>query len=56
VDVVATTTVTERLCRLLVDGRLDAQVVHEGTWRGPGPALEALRERRVAGKVVLHVD
>ena len=46
----------ERLCRLVVDGRLRAQVTLEGSWRRPGPALEALVDRRVVGKVVLRVD
>jgi NADPH:quinone reductase-like Zn-dependent oxidoreductase len=45
-----------RLCRLMVDGRLDGQVEFEGSWRQPGPAIEALLGRRVGGKAVLHVD
>jgi NADPH:quinone reductase-like Zn-dependent oxidoreductase len=45
-----------RLCRLVVDGRLDGQVELEGSWRQPAPAIEALLHRRIGGKVVLHVD
>lgn len=45
-----------RLCRLMADGRLDGQVELERSWRDPAPALEALRERRIDGKAVLHVD
>ena len=32
------------------------QIDFEGSWREPGPAIEALLARRVAGKAVLHVD
>jgi NADPH2:quinone reductase len=45
-----------RLCALVVDGRLDAQIEFEGSWREPGPAIEALLHRRIGGKAVLHVD
>lgn len=45
-----------RLCRLVADGRLDGQVKLEGSWRQPGPAIEALLHRRIGGKAVLHVD
>ena len=45
-----------RLAALVAAGELDAQVDLEGSWREPGPAIEALLERRVAGKAVLHVD
>jgi NADPH:quinone reductase-like Zn-dependent oxidoreductase len=45
-----------RLCRLVADGRLDGQVELEGSWRDPGPALDALMARRISGKAVLHVD
>jgi hypothetical protein len=37
-------------------GRLDGQIEYEGSWRDPRPALEALLERRIGGKAVLHVD
>jgi NADPH:quinone reductase-like Zn-dependent oxidoreductase len=45
-----------RLCRLVVDGRLDGQIGYEGSWREPAPAIDALLDRRIAGKAVLHVD
>ncbi len=45
-----------RLCRLVADGRLDGQIELEGSWRDPSPALDALLERRIGGKAVLHVD
>jgi NADPH:quinone reductase-like Zn-dependent oxidoreductase len=45
-----------RLCALVTSGQLDAQVELEGSWREPGPAIEALLERRIGGKAVLHVD
>jgi NADPH2:quinone reductase len=45
-----------RLCTLMADGRLDGQVELEGSWREPARALDALLERRIGGKAVLHVD
>lgn len=45
-----------RLCRLVVDGRLDGQIDYEGSWREPAPAVDALMNRRISGKAVLHVD
>ena len=45
-----------RLAALVAGGELDTQIDLEGSWREPGPAIEALLERRVAGKAVLHVD
>ena len=45
-----------RLCALVADGRLDGQVELEGSWREPAPALDALLQRRIGGKAVLHVD
>jgi NADPH2:quinone reductase len=45
-----------RLCALAASGQLDAQVELEGSWREPGPAIEALLHRRIGGKAVLHVD
>jgi NADPH:quinone reductase len=45
-----------RLCRLVADGRLDAQVELEDSWRQPGHAIDALLRRRIGGKAVLHVD
>jgi NADPH2:quinone reductase len=46
----------ERLCALVAAGRLDGQVGYEGSWREPGPALDALVQRRIDGKAVLRVD
>ena len=45
-----------RLALLVGAGALDCQVDLERSWRDPGPALDALLGRRVAGKAVLHVD
>ncbi len=45
-----------RLCSLLRNGTLEAQVELEGSWRTPSTALTALRERRIGGKAVLRVD
>jgi hypothetical protein len=41
---------------LVVDGRLDGQIDFEESWREPGPAIEALLHRTIAGKAVLRVD
>jgi NADPH:quinone reductase-like Zn-dependent oxidoreductase len=45
-----------RLCRLMADERLDGQIELEGSWREPSRALDALLDRRIGGKAVLHVD
>lgn len=45
-----------RLCRLMAAGRLDGQVQLEASWRDVSSAVEALLERRIGGKAVLHVD
>ena len=45
-----------RLCRLVADRRLDGQIELEGSWRDPGPILDALMHRRIGGKAVLHFD
>jgi NADPH:quinone reductase-like Zn-dependent oxidoreductase len=45
-----------RLCRLMADGGLDGQVELECSWREAAVALDALLERRIGGKAVLHVD
>ena len=44
------------LAELVASGELDPQVSLEASWREPAHAIEALLERRVAGKAVLHVD
>ena len=46
----------ERLARLIAAGELDPGVSVEASWSEAGPVLEALLERRVQGKAVLHVD
>jgi NADPH:quinone reductase len=46
----------ERLLEPMAAGHLDGQVARESSWRDAGSQLEALLERRVAGKAVLHVD
>ena len=43
-----------RLVGLMASGRLRAQIGFQGPWDEAGPALEALRERRVNGKAVLR--
>jgi NADPH2:quinone reductase len=45
-----------RLCKLMALGLLDGQIEFEGSWREPAQALNALLERRIGGKAVLHVD
>ena len=45
-----------RLCALMADGRIDGQIEFAGSWRDHAAALTALLERRIGGKVVLHVD
>lgn len=45
-----------RLCSLAAVGLLDGQVVTRSSWRRPAPALDALRNRRIGGKAVLHID
>jgi len=45
-----------RLCALAASGRLDGQVELQCSWRQPGPAIDALLNRRIGGKAVLHVD
>ena len=50
------TTDLVRLCRLVGEGRLDGQIGLEKSWREHGAAIEALLDRTIAGKAVLHVD
>jgi NADPH2:quinone reductase len=45
-----------RLAALVAAGELETQIDLESSWRDPGPAIEALLERRIAGKAVLLVD
>jgi NADPH:quinone reductase-like Zn-dependent oxidoreductase len=46
----------DRLLSLVAAGRLDPHVDLEASWREAADAIHALLDRRVAGKVVLHVD
>ena len=45
-----------RLCKLMADGRLDGQIELEASWREASRALDALLDRRIGGKAVLHID
>ena len=45
-----------RLLALVAAGELDCQIDIVGSWRDPGPAIDALLDRRIAGKAVLLVD
>ena len=45
-----------RLADLVAAGRLDPQIDMIRSWRDAGEAIEALLDRRVAGKAVLTVD
>jgi NADPH2:quinone reductase len=44
------------LTEALAAGRLDPQIGMTTSWREPGPALDALVQRRVRGKAVLTID
>ena len=44
------------MARLIAAGKLDPGVSVEAGWSEAGPVLEALLDRRVKGKAVLHVD
>jgi NADPH:quinone reductase-like Zn-dependent oxidoreductase len=45
-----------RLVELVGDGRLDCSIDREASWQSAAEAIESLIERRIAGKVVLHLD
>jgi hypothetical protein len=45
-----------RLCALAAGGRLDGQVELQCSWRQPEAAIDALLNRRIGGKAVLHID
>jgi NADPH:quinone reductase len=45
-----------RLAQLVADGDLHPEIDLEASWREPQAAIEALLDRRIAGKAVLHVD
>jgi NADPH:quinone reductase len=46
----------ERLLSLVAAGRLDPHIDLEASWRQPGDAIQALLDRRISGKAILHVD
>jgi NADPH2:quinone reductase len=46
----------DRLLALVAAGRLDPHVDLETSWREAADAIQALLDRRIAGKTVLHVD
>jgi len=46
----------QRLSALVAAGELTPQIDLEANWREPAEAIEALLDRRIAGKAVLHVD
>ena len=45
-----------RLAQLVAEGRLLCSIDREASWREAAEAIGALIDRRIAGKVVLHVD
>ena len=45
-----------RLVRLVADQELHPQIDLEGSWREPKEPIQALLDRRIAGKAVLHID
>jgi NADPH2:quinone reductase len=45
-----------RLAALVAAGRLDCSIGHEASWRAAPQAINALMDRRIAGKAVLLVD
>jgi NADPH:quinone reductase len=45
-----------RLAQLVADGDLHPQIDLEASWREPHEAIDALLERRIAGKAVLRID
>ena len=45
-----------RLCALIAGGQLDGQAELECSWRQPGPAINALLDRTISGKAILHID
>lgn len=44
------------LAGLVAEGKLDCSIEREAGWRDAGEHVQALLDRTVAGKVVLHVD
>jgi NADPH:quinone reductase len=46
----------DRLLSLVAAGRLDPHIDLETSWREAPDAIQALLDRRIAGKAILHVD
>jgi len=46
----------ERLLELLAGGRLVCSIDRDESWRAAAAAIDALLDRRIAGKAVLHID
>lgn len=45
-----------RLADLVAAGSLDCSIDHESSWHQAAAAIDALMERRISGKAVLHID
>ncbi len=45
-----------RLVELIAEQRLECSIDHEASWREAPAAIDALLQRRIAGKAVLRVD
>ncbi len=50
------TTLLTTLAGLVAAGKLDCSIEREASWREAGTQVQALLDRTVTGKVVLHVD
>jgi NADPH:quinone reductase-like Zn-dependent oxidoreductase len=46
----------DRLCALMADGRLDARIAEEVSWRDLATGMERLLRGRVRGKIVVRVE
>ena len=46
----------ERLLELLAGGRLVGSIDRDDSWRAAAAAIDALLDRRIAGRAVLHID
>jgi NADPH:quinone reductase-like Zn-dependent oxidoreductase len=44
------------LAGLVAEGKLECSIEREGSWRDAGEHVQALLDRAVGGKIVLHVD
>jgi NADPH2:quinone reductase len=45
-----------RLCTLMADGKLDARIAEEVSWRDIASAMDRLLQRRVKGKIVVRIS